>query len=269
MRGPLRVLPLRLSRPVARQGKLITVQLEAHHRSPQRVHGLVMLYYPAHLVSLAALHSHAGETAAAFPASAMGQATPADATAYQFLQTAWSAWQPGEQRRAMIALIPRVHQDLLVYISVVLGPQRRQHGPAVGHCRADSSPAHTLNRVTAGRCTCAARASVGTGSLTQLSAASDIYPVDTRRRVMEHRGTLGSRVALGQPFEGVIHHVVGKGHLIHREVAFEHTSVGAELLDAVRQPGAIDAASSSEPMGLLRVCQSKPVRGIPRPPSFM
>jgi hypothetical protein len=123
VRGPLRVMPLRLSRPVARQGKLITVQLEARHSSPQRVQGLVMLYYPAHLVSLAALHSPMGETAVAFPASATGQAAPADATAaYQLLQTAWSAWQPGEQRRAMVALIPRVHQDLMVYISVVLEP---------------------------------------------------------------------------------------------------------------------------------------------------
>jgi hypothetical protein len=87
------------------------------------VQGLVRLYYPAHLVSLAALHSHVAETAVAFPASSMGQATPADATAaYQLLQTAWSAWQPGEQRRAMIALIPRVPQDLMVYISVVLEP---------------------------------------------------------------------------------------------------------------------------------------------------
>ena len=34
VRGPLRVMPLRLSRPVARQGKLITVQLEARHSSP-------------------------------------------------------------------------------------------------------------------------------------------------------------------------------------------------------------------------------------------
>jgi hypothetical protein len=123
VRGPLRVMPLRLSRAMARQGKLITIQLEARQSSPQRVQGLVMLYYPAHLVSLAALHSHMGETAAAFPASSMGQATPADATAdYQLLQTAWSAWQPGEQRRAMIALIPRARQDLMVYISVVLEP---------------------------------------------------------------------------------------------------------------------------------------------------
>jgi hypothetical protein len=123
VRGPLRVMPLRLSRPAARQGKLITVQIEARQSSPQRVHGLVMLYYPAHLVSLAALHSPLGETAVAFPASSTGQAAPADATAtYQFLRTAWSAWQPGEQRRAMIALIPRVHQDLMLYISVVLEP---------------------------------------------------------------------------------------------------------------------------------------------------
>jgi hypothetical protein len=123
IRGPLRVLPLRLSRPVARQGKLITVQLEARHNSPKRVQGLVMLYYPAHLVSLAALHSTAGETAMAFPASPTGRAAPADATAaYQLLQTTWSGWQPGEQRRAMIAVIPRVHQDLMLYISVVLEP---------------------------------------------------------------------------------------------------------------------------------------------------
>jgi hypothetical protein len=82
-----------------------------------------MLYYPAYLVSLAALHSPVGETAVAFPASPTGRAAPADATAaYQLLQTAWSAWQTGEQRRAMIALIPRVHQDLMVYISVVLEP---------------------------------------------------------------------------------------------------------------------------------------------------
>jgi hypothetical protein len=70
-----------------------------------------------------------GETAVAFPASAVGRAAPADATAaYQLLRTAWSAWQPGEQRRAMMALIPRVAQDLMLYISVVLessGPARR------------------------------------------------------------------------------------------------------------------------------------------------
>jgi hypothetical protein len=130
VRGPLRVMPLRLSRPVARQGKLITVHLEVRQTSLQRVHGLVMLYYPAHLVSLAALHSPVGETAVAFPAPPVGQATPADATAaYQLLRTSWSAWQPGERRRAMLAVIPRVRQDLMLYLSVVLEPSAQAPQP--------------------------------------------------------------------------------------------------------------------------------------------
>jgi hypothetical protein len=49
----------------------------------------------------------------------------------------------------------------------------------------------------------------------------DGYPIDTRRCVMEHRSALSSRVALAQPFEGVIQDVIGVGHLINREVAFE------------------------------------------------
>ena len=36
-----------------------------------------------------------------------------------------------------------------------------------------------------------------------------VYPVHTSRIIMEHRRAFGSRVALGQPFEGVVHHVVG------------------------------------------------------------
>jgi hypothetical protein len=42
--------------------------------------------------------------------------------------------------------------------------------------------------------------------------ALDVYPVDTRRCVMEHRGTLSRRVAVGQAFERVIQHFVGVGH---------------------------------------------------------
>ena len=52
----------------------------------------------------------------------------------------------------MIALIPRVHQDLMVYITEWWwGPQCRQHGPRGGALSWDSGPAHTLNRVAAGR----------------------------------------------------------------------------------------------------------------------
>jgi hypothetical protein len=36
-----------------------------------------------------------------------------------------------------------------------------------------------------------------------------VNPVDTGGRVVEHGGALGSRVAFGQPFEGVVHDIVG------------------------------------------------------------
>jgi len=65
----------------------------------------------------------------------------------------------------------------------------------------------------------------------------DVYPVDTHSRVMEHRGALGCRVALRQPFKGVIKNVVRVGYLINGKVAFEHAPVGAELLDAIRHEG--------------------------------
>src|SRR5216683_7893760 len=67
----------------------------------------------------------------------------------------------------------------------------------------------------------------------QAAGALDGYPIDASGRVVEHRGALGSGIALRQPFEGVVHHVVGVRHLVDREVALEHAAVGAELLDAV------------------------------------
>jgi hypothetical protein len=68
-------------------------------------------------------------------------------------------------------------------------------------------------------------------------ASLNVYTVDASSRVMEHCSALDSRVARGQTFEGVIQHIVGVGYLIHGEVAFEHTTRGAELLDAIRHQG--------------------------------
>jgi hypothetical protein len=58
----------------------------------------------------------------------------------------------------------------------------------------------------------------------------DGYPINTRRCVMEHRGALSSRIALGQPFEDVMQDVIGVEHLINQpldEFAFTH---GTHLL---------------------------------------
>jgi hypothetical protein len=64
-----------------------------------------------------------------------------------------------------------------------------------------------------------------------------VNPVDTDGVIVEHGSALCSRVTFGQPFEGVVHDIVGVRHLVDREVAFEHAAVGTELLDTVMHQG--------------------------------
>jgi hypothetical protein len=130
VRGPLIVRPLHLSRQVARPGKLITMHLEASHTGPQPAQGVILLYYPAHLVSFVALHSNASETAVHTLASPIGASAPDDAAAaYQILRSPWPAWHPGQRRRAVIALIPQSARDLMLHLSVVLEPTGQNAAP--------------------------------------------------------------------------------------------------------------------------------------------
>src|SRR5919204_445643 len=58
-----------------------------------------------------------------------------------------------------------------------------------------------------------------------------------RCAIWRRSNMLCSRVACGQPFERVVHDIVGVRDLVDREIAFEHTAVGAELLDTIVHQG--------------------------------
>lgn len=120
---PLLVVnPLRLSSQVAQLGQRLTVQIEAVNASKHHSHGLVMLNYPERLVSFMAMHTTGQETTVQLPpaqSSLPGPAAPA-AAAYQLLWSHWPAWAPGERRTAVIALVPRLPQDITMHVSVVL-----------------------------------------------------------------------------------------------------------------------------------------------------
>ena len=73
------------------------------------------------------------------------------------------------------------------------------------------------------------RALWGVVTMGALLPAAD--PVGPHRRVMEQGCALRGRVPLGKPFEGVEQDVVRKRHLVRWEIAFEHTPVGAKLLN--------------------------------------
>jgi hypothetical protein len=120
-RQMLVVSPLRLSSQVAQVGQRLTVQLEATNTSTRAGHGVVMVNYPGHLVSFMALHAAGQETIAQLPVAnvaptALGAAAT---TTYQLLWSHWPVWAPGERRTAVIALVPRLAQDITFHVSVV------------------------------------------------------------------------------------------------------------------------------------------------------
>ena len=120
-RQTLVVSPLRLSSQVARVGQRLTVQLEATNTSARTGHGVIMLNYPGHLVSFMALHAVGQETIAQFPVANVGPSSPGApaTTTYQLLWSHWPVWAPGERRTAVIALVPRLAQDMTFHLSVV------------------------------------------------------------------------------------------------------------------------------------------------------
>ena len=76
-------------------------------------------------------------------------------------------------------------------------------------------------------------------------ARLDVDPIHASRRVVEHRRALGVGVALREPLEGVVQDVVGVGHLVHGEVALEHATAGAELLDPEKARWVVSEAAQS------------------------
>jgi hypothetical protein len=120
-RQTLVVSPLRLSSQVARVGQRLTVQLEATNTSAHAGHGVIMLNYPGHLVSFMALHAVGQETIAQFPVADVEPSSPGApaTTTYQLLWSHWPVWAPGERRTAVIALVPRLAQDMTFHVSVV------------------------------------------------------------------------------------------------------------------------------------------------------
>jgi hypothetical protein len=119
---PLVVSPLRLSSQVAQVGQRLTVELEATNTSKRPGHGVVMLNYPAHLVSFMALHTAGQATTVQLPTAPTETPGPAASTppTYQLLWSHWPVWTPGERRTAIISLVPRLPQDMTLHVSVVL-----------------------------------------------------------------------------------------------------------------------------------------------------
>jgi hypothetical protein len=115
----LTVAPIRFSHPVARVGQRLVLHLAVWNAGAQVAQGVVSLTYPTSSVSLLALHTTAGETTVQLPTQ-QELPTLQSGHAYQLLQGRWEAWQPGQQRTAAVALVPRLARDIALHLSVLL-----------------------------------------------------------------------------------------------------------------------------------------------------
>lgn len=111
------VAPLRFSRPMARVGQRLVLHLDVWNTGAQVAQGVLSLTYPMSAVSLLALHTTAGETTVQLP---IRQEPQQSGNAYQILQERWDAWQPGQQRTAALALVPRLARNIALHLSVLL-----------------------------------------------------------------------------------------------------------------------------------------------------
>src|SRR5262249_15783416 len=110
--------------------------LEAINTGQRPAQGVVMLHYPETAVSFITLQAD-GQAQPAQPAmSRAGFVTPeaSAASMYQLLWSRWPSWAPGEHRTAVVALVPRVSQDITLHVSIMLEqtttPAASQHWSA-------------------------------------------------------------------------------------------------------------------------------------------
>ena len=101
-----------------RVGQRLLLHLNAWNISSDAAHGVVSLTYPEPFLSLLALRTTPEDTTVQLPSPPADDSHPS--TTYRFLQSAWPTWQAGEQRAAVLALIPRLPQDIALHLSVLL-----------------------------------------------------------------------------------------------------------------------------------------------------
>ncbi len=118
----LMVTPLHVPPSGGRVGQRLLLHLEAWNVGTEAAHGVVSLTYPVPLLSLLALRTAPDNTTVHLPTTQATQSIHVSwaGNAYDFLQSAWPAWQPGQRRTAVLALVPRLAQDIALHCSILL-----------------------------------------------------------------------------------------------------------------------------------------------------
>lgn len=108
-------------------GQRVRLQFDAWNTGAEPTHGVVSVTYPPALLSLIAMQTSPDRTTVYLPTPP--EPTPpatSQTPAYTVLQDTWPQWASGQRHSVTLALIPRVAQDVVLHLSVILYDQDRK-----------------------------------------------------------------------------------------------------------------------------------------------
>ena len=115
--GGLAVAPPRLPTARRRVDQRIQFQVEAWNTGPEPSYGIVSVTYPPDALSMIVVQTSPEHTTVALPTPSE---TAEPAATYAFLQGEWPQWSSGQRRTVTLAVTPRLPQDVMLHLSVML-----------------------------------------------------------------------------------------------------------------------------------------------------
>jgi hypothetical protein len=116
--GGLAVTPPRLPASRHQVGQRVQFQFDMWNTGPEPTYGVVNVTYPPALLSMIVMQTSPDRTTVALPTP---DATEEQAAlAYTFLQHTWPQWPSGQRHTITLAVVPRLVQDVMLHLSVIL-----------------------------------------------------------------------------------------------------------------------------------------------------
>lgn len=122
--GGLAVTPPQLPRVKSPVGQQVQLQFDTWNTGSEPTYGVVSITYPPALLSMIVMQTSPDRTTVVLPPPA--EAGAQTAPTYTFLQDTWPQWASGQRHTVTLAVVPRVAQDIILHLSVILYDQNRR-----------------------------------------------------------------------------------------------------------------------------------------------
>jgi hypothetical protein len=114
----------RLPASIYQVGRRLQFQFDTWNTGPASTYGVVSVTYPPALLSMIIMRTSPERTTVALPPPADTEEQAAQA--YTFLQDEWPQWSSGQRHTVTLAVVPRLAQDVMLHLSVILYDQERK-----------------------------------------------------------------------------------------------------------------------------------------------